>query len=70
MISKMNRLVVAGLALFALAGKPQEPTKEELRLALGDTDLAGPWIYDDLSSACAEGKKSGKPLMVVIRCVP
>ena len=28
------------------------------------------WIYNDLDRAFAEGKKSGKPVLVVLRCVP
>ena len=28
------------------------------------------WIYNDLSKARAEAKRSGKPLFVVIRCIP
>jgi serine protease Do len=28
------------------------------------------WIYNDVASAFAEAKKTGKPVMVVLRCVP
>ncbi len=28
------------------------------------------WIYNDIEAAFAEAKKSGKPLLVVLRCVP
>jgi serine protease Do len=28
------------------------------------------WIYNDVASGFAEAKKTGKPLMVVLRCVP
>ncbi len=28
------------------------------------------WIYNDLPAARAEAKKTGKPLLVVIRCIP
>ena len=61
------RLALAVLALLAL--RPQESPKERLRRALGDTDLAGTWIYDDLDAATAEAGRTGKPLMVVLRCV-
>ena len=58
--------------LFCLAGLLLLPAgdKEQLRSALGDNALAGTWIYDDLEAGVAEGKKSGKPLLVVLRCVP
>ena len=37
---------------------------------MGDQNLVGPWIYDDVDAGFAEAKKTGKPLMVVLRCVP
>lgn len=30
----------------------------------------GKWIYNDLAKGFAEAKKTGKPLLVVLRCVP
>jgi serine protease Do len=57
------------LGLLALALLPLED-KEKLRAALGDTAPAGAWIYDDLEAGYAEAARSGKPLMVVLRCVP
>jgi len=44
--------------------------KEQLREALGDNALAGTWIYDDLAAGIAEAGRTGKPLFVVLRCVP
>ena len=44
--------------------------KEKLREAMGDTGLAGTWIYDDLDAGYAEAARTGRPLMVVLRCVP
>lgn len=54
---------------FALQSTPKE-SKEKLRAALGDNTLAGVWYYEDLDGAYAEAGRSGKPLMVVLRCVP
>lgn len=28
------------------------------------------WIYDDFNAGIAQGKETGKPLMVVLRCPP
>ena len=53
------------LALSTPAGD-----KEKLREAMGDTGLAGTWIYDDLDAGYAEAARTGRPLMVVLRCVP
>jgi serine protease Do len=58
------------VALFlALQSSPRED-KEKLRAAMGDTTLVGTWIYEDVDSGLAEARKTGKPLMVVLRCVP
>jgi hypothetical protein len=44
--------------------------KSPLGEALKDIDVADHWIYDDWPRAVAEAKATGKPLMVVLRCVP
>jgi hypothetical protein len=33
-------------------------------------EAAGFWIYNDLPKAVAEAKQSGKPIVVVLRCIP
>ena len=48
----------------------QDVTKDELRDTLRDDAPKGAWIYDDLDAGLAEAKKSGKPLLVLVRCVP
>ncbi len=30
----------------------------------------GNWIYNDLDRALAEGRRSGKPILVTLRCIP
>jgi hypothetical protein len=61
--------VLLTLALvIAAAGALQ--AKTPLGEALKDIDVAAHWIYDDLPKAVAEAKSSGKPLLVVLRCVP
>lgn len=60
----------AALALLLILQSAPADDKAKLRAAMGDGNLAGPWFYEDLDGAFAEAKKSGKPLMVVLRCVP
>ncbi len=57
---------------LAAAWIPQQQNiqKERLRVALKDNVVRGNWIYDDISKGFTEAKRTGKPLMVVIRCVP
>ena len=38
--------------------------------SLKDIEVAAHWIYDDLPKAVAQAKETGKPLLVVLRCVP
>ena len=62
------RIALAAVLLLA-AAEVQDPAKQRLRDALGDNALAGTWIYDDVEAGYAEASRTGKPLMVVIRCV-
>ena len=63
------KLAAAGLIVgLAFLAAPQD--KEKIKEGLKDTELVGTWIYDDLDAGLAEAKKSGKPMMVVLRCVP
>ena len=63
--------VAAGCLSAAVAAGGQDGgAKEQLRIALKDDNVKGDWIYDDLASGYAAAKKSGKPMMVVFRCVP
>lgn len=57
------------LAFVALTLLPVQDA-EELRRAVGDVPLVGPWIYDDVPAGFAEAKRTGKPLAVIFRCVP
>src|SRR3954471_5761023 len=57
------------VALLALQGTPVED-RQKLKAAMGDNALVGTWFYEDLEGALAEASRSGKPLMVVLRCVP
>ena len=64
----MNLALAAAVACLSVLSPTQD--KDKLREALKDTDLVGTWIYDDLDGGIAEAKKSGKPLLVTLRCVP
>jgi hypothetical protein len=54
--------------MLALATSSQ--AKSPLGETLKDIDVADHWIYDDWPRALQEAKITGKPLLVVIRCVP
>ena len=63
-------LLLMGL-LFAGDIKAQEKTRDELVLddrarMLNNQD----WVYDEFEEARTIAEKQGKPLMVVLRCIP
>jgi membrane-associated protease RseP (regulator of RpoE activity) len=60
--------LLLGATLFSLvrADSPKTPLGESLK----DIDVADHWIYDDWPTAVAQAKETGKPLLVVLRCVP
>ena len=61
--------IVKALAAAILLGwSAQDP--EALRAKLGDVELVGDWIYDDVPAGFARAEKTGKPLAVFLRCVP
>ena len=58
----------ARLFLLALiAGSLPACSQESLQKNLGDLELRGKWIYDDVDAGFAQAKKTGKPLMIVFR---
>jgi len=67
-MTNRSRLLCACLA-FWLSGAalPAQESGEDLRKALGDVELMGAWIYDDLDSGFAAARKTGKPLLIVFR---
>ena len=64
------RLALLFLATSFLGATTPVPADDELRERIKDHDLAAHWIYDDFPRAEAEAKKTGKPLLVLFRCVP
>jgi len=55
---------------IATAADVKLTEQSELGKSVKDFPVAAHWIYDDLAKAKAEAKESGKPLLVVLRCVP
>jgi serine protease Do len=65
----MTRIVFL-LALLPLIVWGAENRDTKVRNDRTDVLGGGKWIYNDLGKGFAEAKKSGKPLLVVLRCVP
>jgi serine protease Do len=67
-----NRRWIAALFVITLSSFPALGQKkvDALQHSLGDSEVKGPWIYNDLKAGFAEATRTGKPLLVVFRCVP
>ena len=64
-------LPLLSMLLSALGTAAAGPTRDQMVLTDRDTVLGGGrWIYNDLAGGLAEARTNGKPLLVVLRCVP
>jgi hypothetical protein len=67
-------LAVFGLVVDTatqIAAQEKKKTREMLvRDDRANVEGDGFWIYNDLPKAVAEAKKTGKPMLVVFRCIP
>ena len=60
-----------GLLLFAtVAARAAEDRDTKVRNDRQDVLSTGLWIYNDLSAGLAEAHRTGKPLLVIFRCIP
>ncbi len=68
----MYRTVMISLTMWlALTGPVRAQTREQKVLAdRQKVEADGFWIYNDLPRGFAEAKKTGKPMLVVLRCIP
>jgi serine protease Do len=64
---RVSRWLAVG-AVLVLA--PGVPAQSELGRSLKDIEVAPHWVYDDLPRALGQARRSGQPLLAVLRCVP
>ena len=60
-------LILLAVAAWTVSGNERE---EQLRKDREAFETGGGWIYNDLKRGYREAKRTGKPLFVVLRCVP
>ena len=65
-------LIVLACLLFSGAASltAAEDRKERVLNDRKAVEASGNWIYNDLPKGIAEAARTGKPLLVVIRCIP
>jgi hypothetical protein len=67
----MTRLLIALFLFLPAVAHAQKPTREQkVRDDKKKVEGEGFWIYNDVAKGFAEAKKSGKPMLVVLRCLP
>ncbi len=70
---KVNTLRVVTLSLVLCATTAMTFAQEREKKVRNDkqsVEEAGYWVYNDLPKGIAEAKKTGKQLLVMIRCIP
>src|SRR5262245_30458158 len=71
--SVMGRFIaILCLTAVMVSSAPAQQNKREIQVR-GDkqkVEAFGFWIYNDLPRGIEEAKKSGKPLLVTLRCIP
>src|SRR5262245_40114187 len=68
----MTRLSLSLLVAFSATAtaQPKLTREQKVREDRKKVEAEGFWIYNDLAKGFAEAKKSGKPMLVVLRCIP
>jgi len=67
----MQLLVLFAVLCFATTAQAQQKTRDQkVREDRERVTGQGFWIYNDLNAAFAQARTSGKPILVVLRCIP
>jgi len=75
MNSNMEQRLASGILVFLVGislaiGATAQTRDEKVRNDKAKVETEGFWIYNDLQRAFAEAKKTGKPMLVLFRCIP
>lgn len=65
----MMRLLTPLLALMLMTAAASAQSPEQLKKMLKDDAVRGDWNYDNLEAGFAKAKATGKPMLVIFRCV-
>ena len=58
------------LLLAAIAANAADDRREKVLKDRTEVQLIPQWIYNDLPKGVAEATRSGKPMLIVLRCIP
>jgi hypothetical protein len=63
-------LLCLGVSLAVAGGLNAQPREQKVRNDRKKVEAEGFWIYNDLGKGFAEARRTGKPLLVTLRCIP
>jgi serine protease Do len=66
---RIDRIALAAM-LCAVASAGAQTRDEKVHNDRKKVEARGLWIYNDLPKAFSDAKTSGKPILVVLRCIP
>lgn len=72
-MNPLRQLFLGVFCLFLAAApglKAAEDRDSKVRRDRDEVVSTGLWTYNDLGKGIAEAKRTGKPLLVVFRCIP
>jgi len=69
-MTKSLALLTGSLLVVTTALHAAEDRRERVLNDRKEVEAAGHWIYNDLPKGVAEAAHTGKPLLIVVRCVP
>jgi hypothetical protein len=67
---KIIAVTLAHLLVAAFAVSAAEDRREKVLKDRTEVQSIPQWIYNDLSKGVAEATRSGKPMLIVLRCIP
>lgn len=56
--------------LLSTTAQAQSERDKKVLADRADVLATGNWIYNDLPAGIEKSKESGKPLLIVLRCIP
>ena len=69
-MNSLSWLAIGTLALSVSSLPAAEDRDTKVRNDRSDVLALGHWIYNDLPKGVTEARQSGKPLLIVLRCIP
>ena len=62
--------LLAILLFASISLRAAEDRDARVKRDVQEVQSGGLWIYNDLPKAMEQARQSGKPLLIVLRCVP